>query len=101
MDEMQTIIRQIADTAAQRALELACTPTRYLKSKEAARYIDVAYLTLEKWRSLGQGPPFTRIGKFVRYDRMDLDHFMNRHRNQFDDSLTAFSSSKRDGLWNQ
>ena len=101
MDEMKAVIRQIADTAAQRALELAHAPTRYLKSKEAAQYLGAAYLTLEKWRSLGQGPAFTRIGKFIRYDKQDLDVFMNRHRYESDDSPRIFPSTPTKRLWHQ
>ena len=101
MDEMQNVIKQIADTAAMRALELAHAPTRYLKSKQAAQYLDMANLTLEKWRALGQGPAFTRVGKFIRYDRQDLDEFMTRHRNQMDDSISAFPRLRSKGLGDQ
>ena len=93
MDEMKTIIREIADAAAQRALELARAPHQYLRSAEAAQYLELAPLTLEKWRATGRGPNFTRKGKFIRYDKQDLDSFMACHRYESDDSVETFPRS--------
>jgi excisionase family DNA binding protein len=36
-------------------------------TKELALYLRIAYTTLEKWRSMGIGPPFHRIGRAIRY----------------------------------
>jgi len=47
----------------------------------AAVYLAVARKTLERWRSLGIGPEFIRIGvRGVRYARDDLDLYIATQR---------------------
>lgn len=54
---------------------------RLLTESEAATYLAVANKTLEKWRSLGCGPEFIRVGtRGVRYARDDLDEFITSRR---------------------
>ncbi|MCP4408801.1 MAG: helix-turn-helix domain-containing protein [Gammaproteobacteria bacterium] len=36
--------------------------------------------TLEKWRITGEGPPFIKIGRSVRYDEADLDAWIDERR---------------------
>lgn len=93
MDDQSQMIARIADATARRTLELVQPPTRYLKSRDAAAYLGVAVLTLEKWRVYGHGPVFTRIGRFVRYDRQELDRFMTQHRSECKDSLRTIPDS--------
>lgn len=50
---------------------------RYLRTPEAAQYIGISRGSLERWRLTRDGPPFVRIGKSVRYRRLDLDKFMD------------------------
>ena len=90
MDDVLARMKEIVEAAVQRALEKAQTPTRYLRSKEAARYLGVSPLTLEKWRHLGQGPAFFRINRLILYDRHNLDAFMARHRYEPDGSPRVF-----------
>ena len=44
--------------------DVAYTPT------EAAKILRVAPITLAKWRCSGDGPPFARVGKSIRYPRL-------------------------------
>ena len=37
---------------------------------EAAKILRVALITLAKWRFSGDGPPFARVGKGIRYPRL-------------------------------
>ena len=86
MIDFKVLLIETAEEAARRALEQAHTSSRYLKPRDAARYIGVAYVTLEMWRCRGQGPDFSRLGRSIRYDRRDLDAFMLRHRDKCDGS---------------
>lgn len=45
-------------------------------TKEAARYLNLSYRTLEDWRLNGFGPPFIRIGRRAMYRKCDLDLFI-------------------------
>jgi predicted DNA-binding transcriptional regulator AlpA len=40
---------------------------RYVNDIEAARLLGVAQTTLIKWRQIGKGPPFLRLGRRVVY----------------------------------
>jgi len=46
----------------------------------AANYLGVSIHTLEKWRSLKKGPPYLKVGHFVRYTQEDLDRWVDSHR---------------------
>jgi hypothetical protein len=46
----------------------------------AAQYLGVSTFTLEKWRSLKKGPPYLKVGHFVRYTKQDLDNWVEAHR---------------------
>ena len=48
-----------------------------MRPKEAASYIDVQEQTLAKWRCLSQGPPYTKVGRSVRYSRQRLDEWLD------------------------
>ena len=48
----------------------------YLTAQEAAEYLRSSPSTLAKLRLSGNGPVFTRIGKAIRYRRIDLDGWM-------------------------
>ena len=44
-----------------------------LDTPEAATYIRLSKPTLERLRLTGEGPPYAKLGKAVRYRRADLD----------------------------
>ena len=48
-----------------------------LRTKDAAKYLDVSKYTLEAWRCQGGGPAFIKMKKAVRYRQEDLDAFLN------------------------
>ncbi|MEN3167757.1 helix-turn-helix domain-containing protein [Gluconobacter sp. OJB] len=52
----------------------------YLRSGEAADLIGVSIRTLEKYRCIGDGPPFLKIGTRVLYARQDVENWLQRHR---------------------
>ena len=46
---------------------------RYHRTPSAANHLGVRPRTMEKWRVIGGGPPFSKLGKAVVYDEADLD----------------------------
>jgi excisionase family DNA binding protein len=50
----------------------------YFRPREAAEYLRSSESTLAKKRlNDGDGPPFVRIGRAIRYRRSDLDAWMS------------------------
>lgn len=43
---------------------------------EAADYMRLSKITLNRWRLTGEGPVFAKMGGAVRYRREDLDSFI-------------------------
>lgn len=68
------------------AAEAAKEPGVRLSNEEAAEYLGLKSATLNKWRCYGEGPPFIKVGRLVRYRLSDLDAFlMDRIRNSTSD----------------
>lgn len=53
-----------------------------LPTPEAGLYIGIARSTLKKWRTVGVGPPYVRVGSKILYMVEDLDDFLRAHRVQ-------------------
>ena len=53
---------------------------KYLSPKDAAKYIGVSLDLLQKWRTLGIGIPYIKLGEssssLVRYDIDDLNNYL-------------------------
>ena len=49
---------------------------RLLTEVEASAYLGVKHRTLQKWRQVGGGPRFRKLGSLVRYLESDLDAFV-------------------------
>lgn len=45
------------------------------EQEEAAR-LNVSRRTLQAWRVRGEGPPFVKLGRAVRYSPADVDHWI-------------------------
>ena len=54
----------------------AAAEQRLLKEVDAARILNVEVATLRRWRWIGRGPCFHKIGAAVRYDPADLEEFI-------------------------
>ena len=52
--------------------------TRYVREREAAKYIGVTVSTLRSWRTKRSknGPPYTRLGRMVMYPIVELEEHM-------------------------
>ena len=46
-----------------------------LDTQQAAAAFGLSQMTLRKWRCIGEGPRFVRIGRAVRYRKADLDAY--------------------------
>jgi predicted DNA-binding transcriptional regulator AlpA len=51
-----------------------------LSTREAADHLRNSPRTFIRWRGLGLGPPYIRVGGKVRYLRSDLDEWLARNR---------------------
>lgn len=55
---------------------LATSQSAYLDTRQAAELTGIAAHTLECWRRDGEGPAYVKLGRMVKYRRVDLDAFM-------------------------
>ena len=76
------------DSARKSAQELNWSDDRLLTPKEAANFLRVSQSWLAKARMRGDGPPFVKIGRSIRYRESDLLQWMK--------SRTHLSTSERD-----
>ena len=53
-----------------------------IDEKEAATWLGCTVSAMRKWRLLGKGPAFCRIGRLVRYSEADLTAFTDANRVQ-------------------
>lgn len=53
---------------------------RLITSEELAEELRVKVDTLRQWRHKKTGPAFTRVGRFVRYRRSDVDAYLEANR---------------------
>ncbi len=56
----------------------AALPPRYLRTPEAARLLGLSGRTLEKHRTYGTGPKYSKLGGRVVYAVADLQAWVNR-----------------------
>lgn len=47
----------------------------FLKQKEVARRWGISHRTLERWRVIGQGPVFLKVGAHVVYRLRDIERW--------------------------
>ena len=53
---------------------------RCIDEKQAAAILGCTVSAMRKWRLLGKGPAFCRIGRLVRYSEADLIAFLDANR---------------------
>jgi predicted site-specific integrase-resolvase len=56
-------------------LEGAGVSTRHLNQNQLAERLNISPRTLERWRWLGEGPPFLKIGGRVVYRLEDIERY--------------------------
>lgn len=68
--------------------------TEYLTTDDAAKILHVSTKTLERLRTSGTGPEFTKVGRRVLYRRSTLDNWLDAN------TTTSTSARKNDVLAN-
>ncbi len=53
---------------------------KLLTEQEVASLTGISKPTLRRWRRLGSGPPFLRLGGLVRYDPAELRRWLKASR---------------------
>jgi hypothetical protein len=48
----------------------------FLTQEDAAAELNICERTLDRWRSLGEGPPITRLGRRILYRRSSLQAWL-------------------------
>jgi len=51
-----------------------------MTTNEAAEYLRVSHQTLEIARHKGRGPQYSKMGRMVRYTKIDLDKWVDDHK---------------------
>jgi len=72
---MTNSVQNIDNSQSRPAWASAATIT--MTTPEAARYLGLAVSTLNKWRCLGGGPKFLKLGRAVRYRQADLEAYLS------------------------
>jgi hypothetical protein len=67
----------------------------FMRTVEAARYLQVSRQFLETARCRGDGPRFSKIGRAVIYKRSDLDDFITANRHSDTASAKAGAVQQR------
>jgi hypothetical protein len=55
------------------------TIPQMLREKRTAQILDCSVAALRKWRRLGSGPKFVRLGRAIRYNLRDLEAYLSEH----------------------
>ncbi|NDV18756.1 helix-turn-helix domain-containing protein [Pseudodesulfovibrio sp. JC047] len=64
---------------------------------DAADYLGLSPGTLEVWRCHGRGPQYSKLGRRVMYDQVDLDLFVNLGKVHTTDSFEHEDCLSRKG----
>ena len=62
---------------------------KIMTTRQAASFLGVSKDSLVRYRKLGVGPDYAKLGKLVRYTQEDLEGWVTRHRRDVDGSLQA------------
>lgn len=79
--EVSVLIREtVSEAVAQTVAALQQPQREYLNTEETAVYLALSKFQLEIWRSQGDGPPYIKLARLVRYKKSDLDAWMAARR---------------------
>lgn len=56
------------------------TSEKFLTTQELAKVFNVSKKTLEHWRYNGEGPPWHKIGRSIRYMESEVDQWRRDQR---------------------
>jgi len=81
----QKVPPMTADNKKPRSGKSVPNDTLILSTEQAARFLNISVVTLERWRGKKSrmGPPFVRLGlRRVGYLRGDLENYTRSNRNR-------------------
>jgi len=64
------------------AIEGSSSINHLIDEREAAKALCCTVSTLRKWRTLGNGPAYIKVGRLVRYSEADLATYLDANRKQ-------------------
>ena len=76
------LVDAIADAVALRLENMAGCTQRLMEIDQAAEYLGMTPAALRHKNSCGEGPPSVKIDSKLRYDRRDLDRYIDRARRE-------------------
>jgi len=56
------------------------TRKEWLNPKEVSKEYKISISILAKWRMERKHLPFSKVGKYIKYKRADVEAFLNSHR---------------------
>jgi hypothetical protein len=59
-------------------IQVSPRPVMCVPEGEAARLLTVSRALLRKWRRVGGGPPWLKVGRCVRYPLLELQNFLEK-----------------------
>jgi predicted DNA-binding transcriptional regulator AlpA len=66
-----------------------------LTERDASKLLCLSVRTLQKWRLCGCGPRFLKLGHAVRYDRDDIERYIENARRASTSDPDALPSDSR------
>lgn len=71
-------------------------PTEFLTTEQAAPIACLSPRTLESYRRVGGGPPYYKIGRWVRYTRENIENWLRKRikRSTSDDGSNGETSTE-------
>jgi hypothetical protein len=56
------------------------TDSSVFDERQAAVWLKCSVALMRRWRLVGEGPAYCKIGRLVRYRQEDLTAFLDQHR---------------------
>jgi hypothetical protein len=78
---MNALTNNIANRdEVERKPDLKTTDNQLYSEKQAAQILCCSVAALRKWRLLGTGPAYVKVGRLVRYREADLMAYLDANR---------------------
>lgn len=74
IQEIQLLIADLIKREVENRLDNRIIESPFLNKQQACRYLGISNNTLDSW--IKKGLPVIRVGKTVRFDRAELNHWL-------------------------
>lgn len=72
--QLQLLISQLIENEIKNKLDSNNIESPFLNKQQTCKYLGIANNTLDAW--IKKGLPVIRVGKTVRFDRAELNHWL-------------------------